>query len=107
MNNLWRTIKIDGINAIEKCVGEYNIWEMEKTPYAKFKVKIYINVDLLYTGYTNLQVKDKLGDYYCAVGHGKTEAEALEDTLQQFLKMLKYKDDWSETDFCCSDSFDF
>jgi len=48
-----------------------------------------------------------LGDYYCAVGHGKTEVEALEDTLQQFLKMLKYKDDWNETDFCCSDSFDF
>lgn len=105
---LWNELQLKGkIANIEKCVGEYNIWELEKTPYAKFKVKIYVNTHSWYTGYTNLQVKDEMGDCYCAVGHGETEAEALEDTMQQFFKMLRRKETWEESDFCFSDNFDF
>ncbi|MBE6111804.1 MAG: hypothetical protein E7195_02135 [Peptococcaceae bacterium] len=99
--------KFESVTKIEKCIGEYNIWETEKTPYAKFKIKVYVNGNSAYAGYTNLQVKDALGDYYSAVGYGATEKEALEDTLQQFFKMLERKDEWNEEDFCCSESYDF
>ncbi|ENJ9654235.1 hypothetical protein CF065_07930 [Clostridium sporogenes] len=37
----WENIKIHGIGSIEKCVGEFNIAETLKTPYGKFKVKVY------------------------------------------------------------------
>ncbi len=107
MINLWDKIKIEEISSIEKLVGEYNIWELKKTPYAKFKIKIYMSKDYMYKGYTNLQVRDQNGDYYSAVGYGKTEEEALDDTIQQFLKMLERKCEWNETDFCCVEPFDF
>lgn len=100
-------VHVDGIARIEKCVGEYNVWELNKTPYAKFKVKVFVDSEGNYTGYTNLQVVDNLGDYYCAVGHGKTEQGALEDTIQELMKMLSRKDHWQESDFRCSDPFDF
>ena len=37
----WKNIKIEGIANIEKCVGEFNVGELLKTPYSKFKVKIF------------------------------------------------------------------
>lgn len=100
-------MRCQGIAKIEKLVGEYNIWELEKSPYGKFKIKIYIDSNNIYSGYTNLQVLDAMGDYYCAVGHGKTEDDALKDTVQEFIKMVSRKNDWIESDFQCSDSFDF
>lgn len=104
---MWSDVKCQGIAKIEKLVSEYNIWELEKSPYGKFKIKIFIDSSNSYSGYTNLQVVDELGDYYCAVGHGKTEEDALKDTMQEFLKMVSRKNDWDESDFQCSDSFDF
>jgi hypothetical protein len=104
---LWYDIKYKGIAKIEKLVGEYNIWELEKSPYGKFKIKVYINASGSYSGYTNLQVMDESRDYYCAVGHGKTEEDALSNTISEFLKMVSRKDTWTESDFKCSDSFDF
>lgn len=92
---------------IEKLVGEYNIWELEKTPYAKFKIKVYVNENGSYSGYTNLQIIDENGDFYCAVGWGETQEMALNDTLNNFSEMLSKKDVWEEKDFCCADSYDF
>jgi len=105
--NLWSDIRYQGIAKIEKLVGEYNIWELEKSPYGKFKIKIFVDVHGFYSGYTNLQVRDIAGDYCCAVGHGKTEEEALNDTILEFLKMVSRKIDWKESDFQCTDPFDF
>ena len=104
---MWKNIRYDGIVKIEKLVGEYNIWELEKSPYGKFKIKIFVDSDGLYSGYTNLQVVDNLGDFYCAVGYGKKEEEALKDTISEFLRLVSWKNDWKESDFRCSDSFDF
>lgn len=98
---------MEGIAKIEKCVGEYNVWELAKTPYAKFKVKIFVDSDGHFCGYSNLQVADALGEFYCAVGHGDTEYSALEDTIREFCKMLERKDNWDESEFRCSDPFDF
>ena len=95
------------IAKMEKLVGEYNIWELKKIPYGKFKIKIFVDLNGSYTGFTNLQVVDETGSYYCAVGHGKTEKEALDDTIQQFFKKLEVKENWDEQDFECSDPYDF
>lgn len=88
-------------------MGEYQVWELVKSPYAKFKVKVFESAEGSFTGYSNLQVADGLGDYVCAVGYGRTESEALEDTIHEFLKMVGRKEQWSEDEFRCMDAFDF
>ncbi len=107
MDNEWKDIRITGIAKIEKCVGEFNVWELHKSPYGKFKVKLFASADGGYTGYSNLQVVDPLGSFDCAVGHGKTQQEALQNTIEDFLRLVSRKDEWGEQDFRCSDAFDF
>ena len=92
---------------IEKLVSEYNVWELEKTPYAKFKIKIYVNESGTYSGYANLQIIDENGNFNCAVGWGENEKEALDDTLESMGKMLSRKAEWEENEFKCSDAYDF
>lgn len=104
---LWKTLQISGVAKIEKCVGEYNIWELNKSPYGKFKVKVFESADGKFTGYSNLQVVDSTGSFYCAVGRGMSISKALEDTVHQFFEMVSIKEVWEEKDFQCSDSFDY
>lgn len=103
----WKNIKIRGIARFEKCVAEFDVIELNKTPYSKFKVKIYEKSNGNFTGYTNLRIKDEFGDVSGGAGYGKTIEEALEDTVLYFLKMLDKKDNWLEEDFECADSYDF
>jgi hypothetical protein len=103
----WQNLKIEGVARIEKCVAEFDVTELEKTPYSKFKVKIFEDAAGNYTGYTNLRIKDNFGDASGGVGHGENIEEALKDTIQYFLKLLDEKKNWSEEDFECSDPFDF
>lgn len=103
----WKKIKINGIANISKCVGEFEIGELNKTPYSKFKIKIYEDIEGKYTGYTNLLLKDDSGCGFPGVGHGNTIEEALESTIQYFLEMLSEKNMLCENDFECADSFDF
>lgn len=103
----WNQIQIDGIARIEKAVAEFNVWEVEKIPHGKFKVKIYEQPDGKYLGYTNLQVKDENDSFYAAVGHGDTIEAALEDTIRYFLSLLQRKENWDEADFSYGDSSDF
>jgi hypothetical protein len=103
----WNDLKISGIARIEKCVAEFDVMELNKTPYSKFKVKIYETPNGEFTGYTNLRIKDESGDASGGVGYGKTIEEALQDTVLYFLKMLDEKERWSETDFECADPYDF
>jgi len=107
MDNGWKDIKITGIAKIEKCVGEFNVWELHKSPYGKFKVKLFESADGGYTGYSNLQVADPFGGFECAVGYGKTQQEALQNTIEDFLRLVSRKAQWSEQDFRCADPFDF
>ena len=103
----WKKIRIKGIAKIEKCVAEFKICELNKGPYCNFKIKIYENNEGVFTGYTNLLIKDELGDFYCAVGHGRTIESVLEDTIDWYFKMLSRKENWEEADFAYADSFDF
>lgn len=104
---MWSDIKYNGIAKVERLVSEYNIWELEKIPYGKFKIKIFVDTQGSFSGYTNIQTLDIAGDYCCAVGHGTSEEDALKDTISEFFKMVSWKDEWKESDFQCSDPYDF
>ena len=103
----WQNFEIKGIGNIEKCVGEFNIFETLNTPYGKFKIKIYERKNGKYVGYTNLQIKDKDGCALAGVGHGETIDEALKDTIEYFLDMIDENKNICEDIFECSDPFDF
>jgi hypothetical protein len=54
MLNSWKDLKKYNSNviAIEKCVAEYDVWDVVKAPAARYKVKIYENME------TQLQMRD-------------------------------------------------
>jgi hypothetical protein len=104
----WKDIKINGIASIEKCVAEFQIGELQKTPFGKFKIKIFERANNTYAGFTNLMVKhseDNSAD--CGVGFGSNISEALEDTLNNFMEMLNQRENWEENDFEWSHPDDF
>ena len=103
----WNNYKSDIIGGIEKCVAEFNIYETQLIPYSKFKVKIFERQNGKYIGYTDLQVKDSTGSSYCGVGFGNSIDEALEDTINYFMEMLKEKDVIMESDFSYLDYTEF
>ena len=105
--NDWHNLKIKGIAGIEKCVAEFNVSELKKTPWAKFKVKIYEDSNGSFTGYTNLMIKNATGDASAGVGYGNTVEEALENTVLYFLKMLDEKETWMEEEFECANPYEF
>ena len=104
---MWYDIKHPGIAKIEKVVAEYNIWELNIIPCAKFRIKIYESQNHMYIGCTNIQLADGLGDFCGAIGYGDTKEEALEDTISEFFKMAARKDVWEEKDFQYADPYDF
>ena len=108
MMKKWKDIKIEGIK-IKKCVAEFEIWEQQYSPYGKFIIKIRENDHGEFNGYSNLLVKDTTGEFYCAVGHGSTVEDTLEDTIRHFYEMTSRKlpKEWVESDFERADSFDF
>lgn len=109
-NNLdsWKDIKIEGISKIEKCVAEFEIWEIGRTPYGKFKVKIFERANGKYTGFTNIQVKNQIDNSpEGGVGYGATISLALEDTLRYFMGMLNERKTITVDDFEWVDPDDF
>lgn len=103
----WKQIKIKGIASIEKFIAEFNVFELIKTPYGKFKVKIYQSNNGKFIGYTNLQLKDDDGCPFAAIGYVDSVEEALQDTIEYFIKMLDKKDHLEEGDFEYMDPSDF
>ena len=103
----WNDIVIQGIAGIRKCAGEFEVQELNKIPYGKFRVKIYEDSKNNFVGYTNLQFKDLEGCPFAGVGHGNSVEETLKDTITYFLNMLNSRINISEEDFECMDEFDF
>ena len=104
----WRNIQIVGIASVDKLVAEFQVWELNKTPYGKFKVRVYEKKDGNFVGYTNIQLKPL--DDECpesGVGYGATVDEALNDTINYFMNMINLREDLSEEDFDWSDPHDF
>ncbi|MBD3920936.1 hypothetical protein H8B09_19375 [Paenibacillus sp. PR3] len=103
----WKAISISGIASIRKCIAEFEVIEMNKTPYHKFKVKIFEGIKGEITGYTNLLIKDSDGVPYPGVGRGYCIEETLRNTINNFLEMLAEKEIWHESDFEVADPYDF
>lgn len=103
----WKTLRLDGIADIEKCVAEFNVKELNLTPYGKYKVAIFKKSNGKFVGYTNLMLKDEDDCPYSGVGYGEDIESALVDTIRYFQKMLSEKKTLSEDDFICSDAYDF
>ena len=62
---MWQDIKHSNIALIEKLVGEYDVWVLEKSPYGKFKIKIFQSYDeewLDYVGKCRKRTQDGLFD---------------------------------------------
>jgi hypothetical protein len=96
----WKKIYFEGIAKIEKCVAEFTIWELNKTPYGKFKIRIFEGNDDTFSGYSNIKIKQLEEDSSeCAVGFGKDITGALEDTLKNFIKMINVREEWNEEHF--------
>lgn len=86
------------VDAIEKCVAEFQIWMQEILPYGKMKIKIYENQKGVFYGYTDIRIIRKFdGSPEGAVGHGKTIDEALSDTIEYFMKMVE--EDYPQSDY--------
>lgn len=104
----WKDINIDGIARIDKCDGEFQVWELNKTPYAKFKVKVFESKGRSYVGYTNIRIKNTFdGSPENGVGFGNSITEALEDTLKNFMELINEREEFFESDFEWSDPDDF
>ncbi|RPK04738.1 hypothetical protein [Priestia endophytica] len=106
----WKDIKIDCIDRIEKCVGEFEVsalnffedlYEGDIIHYGTFKVKVYENqgtpsnngANFNFTGYTNLKLIDQTGGFEGGIGFGSTMEQALEETIHNFIDKLKdYKE---------------
>ncbi|WP_025683446.1 hypothetical protein [Paenibacillus maysiensis] len=104
----WKNMNITGVARIEKCVAEFQVWELNKIPFGKFKVKVYERPDGTFAGFTNIQLKSLEDDSTeSGVGFGKTISETLEDTVKYFMSMLNARDDLSKDDFDWSHPDDF
>lgn len=103
----WKDIRVQGINKIEKVIAEFNVWAIDNVPYGKFKVKILEQPNGQYVGVPNVAVKNQDGIPDGISGLGRTENEALEDTIKYFLKSLEGRTDLTEDDFEWSDPHDF
>lgn len=97
--DMWKDIKHPDIVSIDKVVGEYNMWVLEKSPYGKFKIKIYEKAIGEFVGYSSLKVINPEGRFDGAVGIGKTEEEALNDTLMKYFELVSWKNRCEESDF--------
>lgn len=103
----WKNIKIEKIASIEKVVGEYEINEIEKTPWGKFRIKVLEKQDGTYVAITNLMFIDEVGFENAGYGEGSTEEEALEKAISNFLALLPDDKQLSSDNFTVADPYDF
>ncbi len=104
----WKNIRIDGVAKIQKCVGEFLVYEIGRIPSTNFRVRVYEDQNGRFTGVTNLGIKSPLdGAPEFAAGSGKSVEEALEDTVKYFMSELNKRTNLTEEDFEWADPDDF
>jgi hypothetical protein len=95
---MWKKLKIENIGAIERCVAEFQVWSNNILPYGKMKIKIYERQNGTFLGYTDIRVIRKFDNMpEGAVGHGSSIEEALTDTINYFMQMVK--EDYPENEY--------
>ncbi|MBR1815483.1 MAG: hypothetical protein IJ763_02160 [Lachnospiraceae bacterium] len=105
--NEWKEIKIDGIARIERFVEEFEVYELYKIPYSKFKVKIFESSNGKFIGRTNIMVIDRTKSYYPGIGHGNNVAETLKDTILNLYLLIDDIDNLNNECFNYVESVDF
>ena len=86
---MWNDLKFSKVEKIEKCIAEYQVWMLTLLPYGKVKIRIYEGQDRTYTGITDIHIRRKFdGGFEAAVGFGKSEEEALQDTIKYFIEII-------------------
>lgn len=103
----WKNIKINGVVKIERLVDEFEVWELNKIPYGKFKVKVFETTEGKFTGRTNLMVIDQKECFSAGIGFGTTVNEALKDTIEYFYSLIDEVDNLTEECFEYVDAMDF
>ena len=84
----WKKIDLCGASEIRKVVCVFHIWELYKTPCAKFKIKILEDINGEFTGVPNIAYKDSNGNVNWISGCGHDVTTALQNTLKSFMESL-------------------
>lgn len=103
----WKEVKIKDIPEIDKVVAEFEIGEVKKTPWGKFRVKVLERQNGVFFAITNLMFIDNTGFVNAGYGEGKTVEEALEKAIIDFMSYLPDDRELNEADFTVSDPYDF
>lgn len=86
---MWKDIKIDKVDDVEKLVGEYIIWMHDILPYGKMKVHVYEGQDGKFTGNTDVRIISRIDNTpQGGLGFGIDIDAALEDTINNFLEIF-------------------
>ncbi|HDR6289276.1 TPA: hypothetical protein QCU33_005408 [Bacillus cereus] len=102
----WKNIRIDGISSIEKVKAEFIIWLIGDVPSGKFKVRVVVDQNGRFIGYTNLAILiDGSPNFFS--DNGKSVEEALQDTVNHFMDALSEMKPSIEKDFEWADPSDF
>lgn len=88
----WEKINTKKGIEIEKLISEYDIGEQIKTPWSKFKIRIYKKQNNSYRGITNLMYKHD-NVWQTGIGFGNNELEALENTISDFMLKISSFDE--------------
>lgn len=87
---MWKSLKLDDVQKIEKVSAEFVIWMHSILPYGKMKIRIYEDQEGVFSEITDLHVKRKFdGDFEAAVGFGKTIEESLSETIRNFNEIVE------------------
>lgn len=103
----WKKINIKGIAKIDRFVDEFEVWELNKIPYGKFKIKIYEETAGRFVGRTNLMVIDRTNSFCAGIGFGSSVSEALEDTIRYFYSLIEEVENLTEECFAYVDAMEF
>ena len=85
----WQQINLYGALNIKRQVTILEISDHTRFGAYYFRMKILIDKNDFYTGRLNIAMKDKNGYPIWVIGEGKTEKEAIEDTLLKFYNTLE------------------
>lgn len=88
---MWKNLNCENVEGISKVVAEFEVTMNSILPYGKMKIKIYEDQSNVFTGYTDINIKLISDDGYPegAVGFGKTEREALTETIRNFNELVE------------------
>lgn len=106
---MWKNTDIPYVQAIEKCVGEFEICISSLFPYGKCKVKIFEKQNGEYYGYSDIRIKNNANNAYDNIKcYGNTSDEVLDKLMEVFVKMNeKYPEGLDEDDIKYLEWYEF